>query len=175
MTEQDFQYIISTTKKVVLTAIKKNIYNEFYHAIDDIAQETYIRVFKALQKNQFRNESKLSTWIFTIARNETIRMNNKLSKEEQKKTLVMNSIQKEVFSENNLEDNNHFNRSKALALTDKLPETYSTLMKYYIEGYTIKEISKKLNLKQGTVKSRTSRGKIKLQQLINSNYSGVAS
>ena len=48
-------------------------------------------------------------------------------------------------------------------------------MKYYIEGYTIKEISKKLNLKQGTVKSRTSRGKIKLQQLINSNYSGVAS
>ena len=47
-------------------------------------QETYLRAYKALVNGKFREEAKLSTWLYTIARNEVYRMNEKLLREERK-------------------------------------------------------------------------------------------
>ena len=54
MTETVFAEIIKETKGVVLSAIEKTLFNRFYHAIDDVAQETYLRAYKSLDRNQFR-------------------------------------------------------------------------------------------------------------------------
>ncbi len=42
MTEREFAEIVGRTKKVVLSAIEKNLASRFYHSIDDVVQETYL-------------------------------------------------------------------------------------------------------------------------------------
>ena len=84
MTEQEFIKIVDETQGLVLSAIEKNLPERFYHAIDDIAQETYFRAYKSLKKNKFKGKSTVQTWVYTIARNETLRMYKKLDREEKK-------------------------------------------------------------------------------------------
>jgi len=82
MNEHEFASIIRDTKPIVLSAIEKNLIGAYYNFIDDVAQETYLRAYRALSKNKFKGDSSISTWIYAIARNEAKRMNLKLSKEE---------------------------------------------------------------------------------------------
>src|SRR6185295_731328 len=84
MTEEEFSTIVDNTKAIVLSAVEKNLFARFYHAIDDVVQETYLRGFRGLQKKQFEGRSALSTWLYAIARNESLRMNEKLMREERK-------------------------------------------------------------------------------------------
>jgi RNA polymerase sigma-70 factor (ECF subfamily) len=162
MTDKEFADIIHSTKGVVLSAIEKNLSERFYHAIDDIVQETYIRAYNSLVKKKFRGESKLETWLFTIARNEAIRMGKRLEREEKK-------FQK------SLEETDIFNRDDPEKIDEDieelyqkiqmLPETYRAAMELVSGGFTEKEIAAKLNIKKGTVKSRISRGKEMLLKL----------
>ena len=82
--EHDFAEIVERTKGVVLSAISKTLDAEFSSHIDDVVQETYLRAYKSLQKEQFKNNSSIETWLYTIARNESLRMNEKLVRERQK-------------------------------------------------------------------------------------------
>ena len=61
MNEADFAGIIKETKGVVLSAINKNLAGHYAHAVDDVAQETYVRAYNALASGKFRNDSALST------------------------------------------------------------------------------------------------------------------
>ena len=79
---QEFTALIAETKHIVLAAVRDNLYTRYSFAIDDIVQETYLRAYRGLTKNQFRAEAKFSTWLYTIARNETYRMNQKLRRQE---------------------------------------------------------------------------------------------
>lgn len=103
MTESEFAEIVNSTRNTVLSAIEKNLAERFYYAIDDVAQETYFRAYKALKKNQFRQESKLSTWLYTIARNESLRMNDKLRKEEARAEKLINSKKRGRLSRSQIE------------------------------------------------------------------------
>src|SRR5271157_5838929 len=84
MTEKEFADIVGSTKKIVLSAIEKHLSARFYHAIDDIAQESYLRAYRSIIKNKFRGDSKIETWLYAIARNEALRMNDRLAREEEK-------------------------------------------------------------------------------------------
>lgn len=162
MTDKEFSEIINSTKGVVLSAIEKNLSGRFYHAIDDIVQETYIRAYNSLIKEKFRGESKLETWLYTIARNEAIRMGKRLEREEKK-------------FRRSLEETDIFNREDPGMINEEieelyekiqaLPETYREAMELVSGGFTEKEIAAKLNIKKGTVKSRISRGKEMLIKL----------
>ena len=77
MNEKTFAEIIEETKGVVLTAIGKFLHHDLVYAIDDVAQETYLRAYKGLASGKFKGDSKISTWLYTIARNESFRMNDK--------------------------------------------------------------------------------------------------
>ncbi|MCX7998292.1 MAG: hypothetical protein N3A69_04975, partial [Leptospiraceae bacterium] len=65
MSEIDFEKIVAETKTVVLSAIQKYLHEENIDYIDDVAQETYLRAYKALKQNKFKSQSELSTWIYT--------------------------------------------------------------------------------------------------------------
>ena len=80
----NFDTIISETKLLVLKTIGETLIDRFDDATEDVAQEVYFRVYKAIKKGQFRGDSKLSTWIYQIAKNESNRMNQKRIKEETK-------------------------------------------------------------------------------------------
>lgn len=152
MNEREFAEIVKRTKKTVLSAIEKNMSPRFYHAIDDVAQETYIRAYNGLAKNSFRGDSSVETWLYKIARNESLRMNHKLIREEEKakKAQDNNRQVQEPDSGDTAYLHYHLNL---------LPEKYRSVLTLATRGFNINDISRKLGIQPGTVKSRTSRGK----------------
>jgi RNA polymerase sigma-70 factor (ECF subfamily) len=154
MTEKEFAEIVKRTKKTVLSAIEKNLSARFFHAIDDVAQETYIRAYNGLAKNSFRGDSSIETWLYRIARNESLRMNQKLIREEEKAKKVQESAS-HAFTQKT-------DSGEAAYLQDHLkllPDKYRSVLTLISQGFNIKDISQKLGIRPGTVKSRTSRGK----------------
>ena len=156
MNEKEFAEIVKNTKKTVLSAIGKNMAPRFYHAIDDVAQETYIRAYRALEGNSFKGDSSIETWIYVIARNESIRMNTKLLREEDKSKKALTAFE-EANSENfsaDFDNSEYINEHITL-----LPEKYRDVLILTYKGFNISDISKKLGIPSGTVKSRSARGK----------------
>ena len=162
MNEEEFAAIINSTKKIVLSAIEKNLYSRFFFAIDDIVQETYLRAYRSLVAKKFRYESELSTWIFTIARNESLRMNQRFLREEEKVKKYTESLEKVRL----LADDGPDLEAYSL-LIKTLPQKYRDVIELYEKGFTEKEVASSLQIKAGTVKSRTSRGKEILTRLMN--------
>lgn len=154
MTEQEFAKFVEDTKGLVLSCIEKYLVDRYHEAIDDIAQETYLRAYRSLQKNQFENRAKITTWLYVIARNETFRANKKLRKEEEKARKA--SEQFTPYAEDKKDD---FLSEELGKIVRMLPGTYQSVMKAYMDGKSEKEIATQLELKVGTVKSRVSRGK----------------
>ncbi len=152
MNEREFADIVGRTKKAVLSAVEKNLASRFYHSIDDVVQETYIRAYSSLTKGKFRGQSSINTWLYSIARNESLRMNEKLLREERKEKKLIDADDLTV----NYEDD-----SIALLQENilKLPEKYGAVLSLVSLGYSLNQISEKLGLNTGTVKSRISRGK----------------
>lgn len=160
MKTNEFSKIVSETKTIVLSAIEKNLAERFSFAIDDVVQETYIRAFKALSKESFRGDSSLSTWLYVIARNEALRMNEKLSREEKKveKLKIVTKEYKEPEDSSPIED--------LLRWLKKIPEKYRVVLEHYLSGKGEAEIAKELNIETGTVKSRAHRGRNMVKKIM---------
>jgi RNA polymerase sigma-70 factor (ECF subfamily) len=169
MNEEAFASIVEETKGVVLKAIRSCLFSEYYYAIDDVVQETYIRAYRSLVKNKFKGQSKLSSWLFTIARNESIRMNKKLKSGERRREKY---IKRNMEYLNDGIDNNIAEKVEKDDLIEKLnnavkklPEKYENVIYLYMKGFNESEISKFLSISRGTVKSRIHRGKEKLKEI----------
>ncbi len=166
MNEADFAGIIKATKGVVLSAIKKNLAGHYAHAVDDVAQETYLRAYNALASGKFRNDSKISTWLYSIARNEALRMNDRLKREERKNDnswifgLFQNGKDRE--KEKDLESDVSEMRRRIGSLSLR----YRSIMSLYCDGLSDAEISEKLDLPVGTVKSSKYRATEELRRLM---------
>ncbi|OGF45808.1 MAG: hypothetical protein A2452_10735 [Candidatus Firestonebacteria bacterium RIFOXYC2_FULL_39_67] len=164
MSEESFAKIIRETKVVVLSAVKKHLFEHYAHALDDVVQETYFKAFDSLVKEKFREESKLSTWLYVIAKNEALRMNGKLKREEQKKDLFgifFREKEKELD-----EKLNTLEIEDTLKKVNLLPLKYRSILMLYSEGLSEKEIAEKLLLPSGTVKSRIYRGRKKMLRML---------
>lgn len=159
MNEREFADIVGKTKKTVLSAIEKNLASRFYHSIDDVVQETYIRAYSSLTQGKFRGEASINTWLYSIARNESLRMNEKLLREERKQKKL---IEAKDITEDNGDDNITLLKENIL----NIPEKYGSVLSLVSLGYSLNQISEKLGLNIGTVKSRISRGKKIIQDNI---------
>jgi RNA polymerase sigma-70 factor (ECF subfamily) len=156
MTEKEFAEIVKNTKKTVLSAVGKNMAPRFYHAIDDVAQETYIRAYRALEGNSFKGDSSIETWIYAIARNESIRMNKKLLREEYKSIKALTIFDERESKDYSQDSENNEYLHEHISL---LPEKFRDVLLLSYKGFNIGDISQKLGIPSGTVKSRSARGK----------------
>ncbi|OHD64342.1 MAG: hypothetical protein A2176_01775 [Spirochaetes bacterium RBG_13_51_14] len=159
MTETEFAAIVGRTKKIVLAAVRKHLPARFYHAIDDVVQETYLRGYRHLAGGRFRNESTVESWLYAIARNESLRMNKKLAREEEKAERAAGLQMSYATDPGYREDDMDLG-----ALFDRLPEKFRAVMVLKAQGISEKEIARQLRINTGTVKSRFSRGKELLQK-----------
>lgn len=156
--EKEFAALIGQTKKSVLKAISVHLSRELVDHIDDVVQETYLRAFRALKKNNFRGDAQITTWLYVIAKNEALRLNKRLGK----KNRVTISLREELI----LEAPDQALGEDLTDVVEQLPQKYRDLFLLKLNGFTEEEISKKLNISVGTIKSRTHRGKKLLAKLL---------
>jgi len=164
MDQKEIQDLINKTKKLVLTTIKKYIIVEAISYIDDIVQEVYLRLIVSLKKGKFKKKSKLTTYLYQIAKNETLRINEKILKENQKKEKIKQFWQttKELFYLENYQT--VLLKEKILLNSKYLNSTQKEILDLYLQGYKLQEIAEKLKLQEGTVKSNIFRIKNKIKK-----------
>ena len=124
-------------------------------------QEVFLKAFQNLSK--FKFDSKFYSWIYRIAVNTSLNFINSREKRNEKETIseenclndvnISNDNPREYYQLNELID-------KIQPLIDKLPEELIELIKLYeIKDFTYEDISKKLNIPVGTVRSRLHRAR----------------
>ncbi|MDF3819937.1 sigma-70 family RNA polymerase sigma factor [Leptospira sp. 96542] len=157
MTDSEFNQVVSDTKRLVFKAIGDTLIDRFDDATDDVVQEVYFRVYKALQKGNFDGRSKISTWIYTIARNEAIRMNQKRLREEEKAKRYLDQGMVKTATEEIKDDSDKKEWIESALI--KVPAVYQNALRMYLAGHSMEEIAKHMDIKEGTVKSRLFRAK----------------
>lgn len=126
---------------------------------EDIVQETFIKVFKYIKG--FKGESSLYTWIYRISQN-----------------LIKDRFKSQIYTVP-YEDNevdfktpeeiiiNNIDREILKAELDNLNFIYKqVLVLFYFNDLSIKDISQILDEKEGTIKSKLSRGRVLLKEAL---------
>lgn len=157
MDEKVFEELIKNTGEIVLRAIGQLLREEEKDYIDDIAQETWVRVFWALKKNKIPEGEGKKAYICKIAQNETIRYLKKQKKEVQKKEKLTKNLTK---SETN------FSEANLLPLENMpfLSQRHRQILKHKLMGFKEKEIAHQLQIPIGSVKSALFRIREKLSR-----------
>lgn len=126
---------------------------------EDIVQETFMRVFKYIKN--FKEESSLFTWIYRIAQN--------ITKDKLKAQIITIPYDDYIVDYNTPEKITitNIDREQLRIQMDKLSFIYKqVLVLFYFDGLSIKEISEILDEKEGTIKSKLSRGRILLKDYL---------
>ena len=126
---------------------------------EDIVQETFLKVFSKI--HSFKGKSSLYTWIYQIAlnlsrdrlraRKDFIIYEDRLQSDEGLENLVIDTIDRETLRKE-LFNLNHIYRE--------------VLILFYFEDLSIKDICSVLEEREGTIKSRLSRGRVLLREAI---------
>jgi RNA polymerase sigma-70 factor (ECF subfamily) len=122
---------------------------------EDIVQNSFIIVLKSIKN--FRNESKFSTWLFTIVYHECLR---ELKLKNYKTEYIPQFIEYE-------EETNITNDYKLEKLLETLkPNEYTVITLFYLKEKTIKDISEITSLSKANIKVLLHRGRYKMKQLV---------
>lgn len=126
---------------------------------EDILQEAFVKVFNAIK--DFRQESKLETWITRIM------VNTALNAQRRKLYLYpMVDVEEIELPEEEVSISGiHFNQ--LIEMIQALPQGCQIVFNLFaIEGFSHKEIAEQLGISEGTSKSQFARAKSLLQQRI---------
>ena len=133
---------------------------------EEVAQDTFIKVFKSLDK--FKGDSKFSTWIYKVTYNTCL---DRIKKN--KKHLQDVAIDEFTFNKLDTIDNaleNIIKEEKSVLIKEcinKLPEDSSALLTlFYFEELSLDEISKIINIEANTVKVKLFRARKKLAVIL---------
>jgi len=142
----------------LLAFVEKRIFDR--EMAEDCVQEIFIKIYNGLPS--LRDNGKLESWIFQIARNTIVDHNRQRMKY---KTVPINNQEPEF----EIDDNRNEEIAKSIVpFIKQLPLKYSnSLMQYEIEGLSQKEISENENISLSGTKSRIQRGRLKLLDVFN--------
>lgn len=134
---------------------------------DDILQNTFIKIYRNI--DSFKGESKLHTWMYRIAANESITFLNKQAKQknvsiENVKSEAIQKLESDIYFEGDAFQR-HF--QKAIAT---LPERQQLIftMKYFSE-HTFEDLSEILETSVGGLKSSYHIAVKKIKEFIKNN------
>lgn len=158
----------------VVARFKRKVFHIAYKftgrhdAAEDLTQEVFLKVFRSLDK--FHRDADFSTWLSSVARNYCIDhyRASKREKEVVVEDLVAFDLAPASVGSNPhraLEDRDRrsFLRSGLEALPEKLREA---VVLRDLQGLSYQEMAERLDLPEGTVKSRINRGREELTRLL---------
>lgn len=155
MKESELAPFIEETKCIVLSAVRKYLPPSLHHSIDDVVQETYLRAYRGIQGKEFRDRPAMMNWLYTIAKNESLRAKERSLREDERTLRLIESIPREEKILDTLSDDIDFLRE----VISLLPDKYRSIFELLVLGFSEKEVAEKLSIKAGTVKSRIHRGR----------------
>lgn len=135
----------------------------------DVLQDTFIKAYQNF--HQFKQDSKLYTWLYRIATNEALQQLNKMNR--MKKA---DGEESDYHLQNLVADNAEKNADEIQLLLQKaiqsLPEKQKLVftMRYY-DDLPYEEISKIVDMSVGTLKTNYHYAKEKIETFIKENYS----
>ena len=164
-----FEEIISLYEKKVFSTIYFMVKDE--NEVEDIAQEVFIKIYKNLKN--FKEKSSLYTWIYRITinvcfdeikkRKNVIYLDEKIETEDGEIDRALKDKSKspsEIVEENDL-------KNRLEKCIKKLPEDQRIMIVLRdIKGFTYMEIAEMLKLNLGTVKSKISRARTALKEIL---------
>jgi RNA polymerase sigma-70 factor (ECF subfamily) len=161
---QALRFLIKKHERLVVHMIGRLVISE--EEREELCQDVFLKVYDNLSKFSF--QSKLSTWIATIAYRHAI--NHLKKKKMQWKEIpdennmfknFIENVNPEIILEN--DDMDLF----ILKLTDQLPHHYkSVLMLYHIDGMSYSEIAEVTDMPEGTVKNYIFRARKLLKEIV---------
>lgn len=158
ISEREFASIIQKHSRI----INKVCY--FYATpkwpFEDLRQEIYVNIWLGL--NQFRGESKMSTWIYRVAVNSAL-MTIRSSKP-RIKTVSLDFGVIEVTTE--IDDAQRENLQALQSLIARLEDIEKAIILLWLDEYSYEEIADTLGLKRNTVAVKIHRIKDKLSKQI---------
>lgn len=125
----------------------------------DIVGETIVKAFEA--GNQLRNDARFKYWIMKIL------TNTAYTYLKRKKRLVFEEPVEEIAAKN--ENSDHGLWAKVMGIEEKYR---MVIILYYEQEFSTREISKILNIPEGTVRSRLARAREKLKDILEAEQSG---
>jgi len=134
----------------------------------DCVQDAMLRIYRALDR--FKGQSSFSTWVYRITMNTCL---DELRRRKVRASTSLDSLLESGWSPTDETDTPEHHaidaeRRKALSgAIQSLPEDMrSAIVLREMQGLSYEEISDVLSVNVGTIKSRISRGREKLRQLI---------
>jgi RNA polymerase sigma-70 factor (ECF subfamily) len=166
--EEGFALLFNKYKNSILFKLNKSL-NFDTETASDLMMEVFTKIHLKLDLYSSK-EAALSTWIFTITKNTLI---DHVKKEKNNGALSLDSFVNDIYLFD--ETNNSLNtlvrdeRASALAIAlnkIKRDDVRSTLVLYYFEEKSYKEISLELGIAEHQVKVFLHRGKKELKVLL---------
>ncbi len=157
-----FGILYDNYSKALFGVIKKVIEDDA--VAEDLLQESFIKIWN-YRSFYSTSKGRLFTWMVTIARNCSIDyLRSKQNKFDEKMSRVDTNERDINFTKNVETPVDHIGLKKVLS---RLKEDHRALIDLvYFEGYTQEEISKKLDMPLGTVKTRVRSALITLRKEI---------
>jgi RNA polymerase sigma factor (sigma-70 family) len=159
-----FKLLIRQNERLVSHMVGRLIKNREEH--EEICQDVFLKVYEKL--NEFSFQSKLSTWIATIAYRHAINYLRKhkvafseLPDEEAYSTRFVSDENPEKIVEEEDYD------SYILTLVDQLPPQYKLVLTlYHLDGLNYEEVGTATGMPEGTVKNYLFRARTLLKEMV---------
>lgn len=163
---QDLVTLLSAQRSRLKGFIRKHLHRE--DLIDDVLQQTWLEAYR--NWDQFRGESKPETWLFGIAFN---LLRNSRSKQCRLDYVFQETVDgyESVASDFSEQPQNQLMRKQSISQLkhsiDQLPKGMRSVVELVlIDGYAYQDAADHLNLPIGTVRSRLSRARDTLRELM---------
>ncbi|MCL6219219.1 RNA polymerase sigma factor [Zunongwangia pacifica] len=156
MSEDFYIKYIVPHKGIIIKLCRAYTDNEF--DFEDYFQEVCLQIWKS--KNNFKSQSKWSTWVYRITLNVCMTMLKKQKKHTEINKMIQNDIstESEAFSNEELQ--------MLYAAIRKLPEIDKAIIVLYLEDKSYKEIAEVSGMNISTIGARINRIKVKLKTII---------
>jgi RNA polymerase sigma-70 factor (ECF subfamily) len=166
-----FEHLIEGYQKKVYNIALRMIGN--YDDAYDMAQETFIRVFRSIKN--FKEQSSFSTWVYKITTNVCLdelrkRKNRNVVSLDDDIKLDNNEVKRQVQDDKPTPDvlveMDELKNIVNDAINKLSGEHRTAIILRDIHGFSYEEISEIINCPQGTVKSRINRARRALKELL---------
>jgi len=162
-----YAILVDRYKHMVYTLALKIVKNR--EDAEEVAQDSFIKAYNAL--NDFKGESKFSTWLYKIAYYRSLDYLKK-NKRQVETTAIDISEEYNIASMDDALDRMEVKERTEIIkhAIEKLPAADAVLITlYYFETLSMNEISKVMEIPANTIKVRLFRGRKRLAKILENN------